>query len=315
MDPIAIRIANQRLNQAHPELAGRSLTLDPADASLRSEWQRYYHEAKAKAAPKPVVVPAAVPIPVAKGAIPACPGAPKPASVSKCDEVKNHVQEGDIVLRANSADEESELIAKMSGCDYSHAGIVARDAKGDLVVVDAYPGRGPAGDTKKNAVGSQSVDEFFCGHSATDGLVARPKDCVKAKQAADWALAQTKDPDYTFDLFDPWNKDNKLLYCADFVSQSFASAGVDLVPTKMDFLDASHRANTIALAREKAKESNWKAYIATDAQIEQRVLARSKGNSQYITPCQVANNAQTDPAAIYKAPAKAKPSLREKVGL
>ena len=44
MDPKAVRLANQQLWAAHPELAGRQLTDDPADAALRAEWSRYYKD-------------------------------------------------------------------------------------------------------------------------------------------------------------------------------------------------------------------------------------------------------------------------------
>src|ERR1022692_3553166 len=84
---------------------------------------------------------------------------------------------------------------------------------------------------------------FFCGHGATQGLVTRPKDDKAAKKAAQWAYDQSKDPDYTFDLFDPWNSDPKRLYCADFVYQSYQNAGTDLVPDKMDFFSPANKQN------------------------------------------------------------------------
>jgi hypothetical protein len=59
-------------------------------------------------------------------------------TTSNCKDMKNHVQEGDIVVRGERGDDESEFIAKVSRCNFSHAGIVARNEKGELVVVDAY---------------------------------------------------------------------------------------------------------------------------------------------------------------------------------
>jgi len=167
---------------------------------------------------------------------------------------------------------------------------VARDDKGQLVVVDAFPGRGPG---NKNAVQAISVDSFFCDkqYGATHGIVARPKDCVAAKKAAKWAMDQTKDPDYVFDLFDPWNSDPKRLYCADFVYQSYQNAGVDLVPAKMDFLSPDNKENTISAAREF--KGGW-AKLATDSMIEKELLKRGGGSSEYITPCQVGQNTKTD---------------------
>jgi uncharacterized protein YycO len=205
--------------------------------------------------------------------------------------MKNNVQEGDIVLRGEAGDAESEFIAKVSGCPYSHAGIVARNAAGDLVVVDAYPGR------SSGAVAEQSIDDFFCGHHATDGIVTRPKDCDAAKKAAKWAMDQTADPSYKFDLWDPWNNDPKSLYCADFVYQCFQNAGVDLVPVKTDLLDAAHRDKTIEEARKMAQQDTKLAKLASDKKIEAELRKRTGGNSEYITPCQMGINPGTDTVA------------------
>ena len=209
------------------------------------------------------------------------------------------------MLRGERGDDESEFIGKVSGCDYSHAGIVARDAKGDLVVVDAYPGRGSAKAKNKNAVGANPVDDFFCGHGATHGLVGRPKDCVKAQAAANWAMGQTKDLDYNFDLWDPWNNDPKELYCADFVHQSYQNAGMDIVPIKTDLLDSAHRGATISEARKMAAKDTGLAKFASDSRIEAELRSRTGGSSEYITPCQVGVNADTQTAVVYESPAAA----------
>lgn len=295
MDPNAVRIANQRLWAAHPELAGRQLTNDPTDAALRAEWRRHYQDATAASAPPPKAKPAPAPPPPPPVA--ACPATPKAVKTDDCAAIKNHVQEGDILLRGERGDEESEFIAKISKCAYSHAGIVAKDATGKLVVVDAYPGRGPK---NKNAVATSSVDDFFCGHKATQGIVARPKDCDAARKAATWALDQTKDPDYVFDLFDPWNNDPKRVYCADFVYQSYQNAGVDLVPAKMDFLSPANKTNTLAAAR----SFNPKARILTDSKLETELLKMTGGSSDYITPCQVADSPMNDRAVEFDTAGK-----------
>ena len=306
MDPAAVRLANEALWNAHPELGRRQLTNDPADAALRAEWMRNYNAAVAAAAPPPAVVPApAAPPPAAPAAV-ACSAPPSPVTTSDCKDIKNHVQEGDIVTRGESGDSESDFIAKVSKCNYSHAGIVARDAKGDLVVVDAYPGRAAG---NREAVAAHSVDDFFCGHGATQGQVTRPKDCAAAQKAAQWALKQTSDKDYIFDLFDPWNKDPKRLYCADFVYQSFQNAGVDLVPTKMDFLSPANRSNTISAARDF---KGGLAKIAPDSKIEKELLKMSGGSSEYITPCQVAGNAYTDPAVNFSSASSSSGSSSKK---
>lgn len=323
LDPAAVAAANAALWNAHPNLGGRQLTTGPADAALRQEWLSAYNAEMAKAPPPTAVAPVAAVAPPAVSPVMACGGAATPpVTVSDCKDVKNQVQEGDIVLRGERGDAESEFIGKVSGCDYSHAGIVARDSAGNLVVVDAYPGRGPGG-SGDEAVAAHPVDDFFCGYRGPDGkwhpggthgLVARPKDCAKAQQAAQWALAQTTDPDYKFKLFDPWNKDPKRLYCSDFVNQSFENSGVVLVPVKTDFLDAAHRATTLEEARKMAADDNRLAKFASDSKIESELRKRTGGSSEYITPCQVAVNANTDTTALYVSPAAAASSTGSKKG-
>jgi len=161
-------------------------------------------------------------------------------------KMKDCVQEGDIVLRQKKGDTESDLIANLSKDDYSHAGIVTRNQNGDLVVVDAYPGRGT---DNSNAVGEISVEEFFNAEHATSGGVFRYENPEVAKKAAEWAMQQTQSPDYTFDIYDPWNENPKNVYCSDFVSQAFENAGVTLVEEKIDFLSDANRANTAAAFR------------------------------------------------------------------
>lgn len=292
LDASAITIANERLWKAHPELARRSLTMDPADAALRAEWNKYYQEAVAAAAPPPAAAPAPAPPPPPAAPVAKCAPAPSPKTTADCHDMKNNVQEGDIVLRGESGDAESEFISKVSGCPYSHAGIVTRNAAGNLVVVDAYPGR------SSGAVAEQSVDDFFCGHHATDGIVTRPKDCEAAKKAAKWAMDQTKDPSYVFDLWDPWNNDPKSLYCADFVYQCFQNAGIDMVPVKTDLLDSAHRDTTIKEARKMADSKL--AAIAPDSKIEKELRKRTGGSSEYITPCQMGINSSTDTVETLK---------------
>jgi len=305
MDKNAVRIANQRLWDAHPELGGRSLSTDPADASLRTEWNRYYQNAVSATASQPKTKPSPAQTPPPATIITPCPLAPQAITVNNCQENKNHVQEGDIVLRGERGDSESEFISKISKCDYSHAGIVAKNERGELVVVDAYPGR-------NSAVGANSVDDFFCGHGATHGLAVRPKDCQAAKKAAQWAMAQTKEPDYVFDIWDPWNKDPKRLYCADFVYQSYQNAGVNLVPEKMDFLSDANRENTLSAVKESEKYKNLPLYeraLATDRKIAADLKKKAGGTSQYITPCQVASNPNMTKIVAFEKPVPAPATL------
>lgn len=296
MNPNSVRIANEKVWAAHPELKRRQLTGKPVDGPLRREWRQYYEDAETAAATKPAIAPAVAKPPAAVAPlVTICSPVPPVVKVNDCKEIEKHVAEGDIVVRGERGDPESDAIAKISKCQYSHAGIVARNAKGELVVVDAYPGRGPE-KTNTKAVGASSVREFFCDHKATQGMVARPKDCEKAKKAAQWALKESQDPSYKFDLWDPWSKNNKDVYCSDFVYQSFQNAGVDLVPAKMDFLSPANRQNTIDAAREF---KGGLARVAGDAKIENEMLKQTGGSSEYITPCQVASNANTEAAVIF----------------
>lgn len=314
LDRATVSAANEALWKAHPELGGRQLTTGSPDAALRHEWMQAYEAEVTKKPPPPAAVPAPAVPPAPAAPVVACgaaPPPPPPVNVGDCKAVKLQVQEGDIVLRGQRGDNESEFIGKVSGCDYSHAGIVARDESGDLVVVDAYPGRGPVEHTKKtnvrtntDAVEAHPVDEFFCGntdHRPTHGLVARPKDSAKAQQAAQWAIDQTSNPEYRFNLWNPWDKSPKQVYCSDFVYQCFQNAGLDIVPDKTDFLDATHRATTLA----EARKMDFLAMLATDEAIETDLRRRTGGSSEYITPCQVAVNPETQVTAFYESPAAA----------
>ena len=310
LDPAASNAANAAVWAAHPGLAGRQLTTDPADAPLRQEWRNAYNAELAKKPPPPVVVPVAVvPPPPLIGPVMACGAVPPSVTVTNCKDIAAHVQEGDIVVRGQSGDDESEFISTVSGCNYSHAGIVARDASGKLVVVDAYPARGPSKDYT-HAVAANPVDDFFCKHNATQGMVTRPKDCGKAQKAARWAVTQTADPSYKFNLWDPWNNDPKQVYCSDFVHQSFENGGTELVPFKADFLDAAHYANTMKAVR------TMKPIVTKplrDANIETKLRNKTGGSSEYITPCQVAVNAETQTIVNYVYSPPAKPSLGSKL--
>lgn len=56
----AVRVANERLWESHPELGRRQLTSAPEDAALRSEWRDYFAEASAPI-PPPLEVPSQPP--------------------------------------------------------------------------------------------------------------------------------------------------------------------------------------------------------------------------------------------------------------
>lgn len=226
-----------------------------------------------------------------------CPVTPTEKKITDCKAIKNHVKEGDVVLRSTPG-AESDLIRKASRCDYSHTGIVCKNAAGELVVVDAYPDR-TGGDVKE-----ESVDDFFCEHDTFKGLVARPKDCELGEKAAEWAMEQTKDPTYRFDIFDSADRNPKQLYCSDFVYQAYSNpevdpeTEVDLVPEKMDFLSQDNKKNTLEAVREYAKSGantgeklagKW----ASDDKLEAEFRKRT-GSPRYITPCQVAVNEHMD---------------------
>ncbi len=301
LDPNAVRIANEQLWKAYPELKRRQLTVKPEEAEYRRAWWKYYSEAAAKKPPEPEKKPSAKPphaLPAGPpGTVAKCPPAPTKRKATDCADVKNHVKEGDIVLRSTPGTD-SDLIRQAGRCDYSHAGIVSRNAAGDLVVVDAYP------DRTGGAVKEEPIDDFFCKHGTSKGLLARPKDPKLGEKAAKWAMEQTKDPAYQFDIFNPWNRDPKQLYCSDFVYQSYQNAGVELVDKKMDFLSSANKENTLEAMRTYMKkegdcEEKMAAKWASDETLENELKKRA-GGSEYITPCQVAMNANMDTAVDFE---------------
>lgn len=298
LDPKAVRAADEKLWAAHPELGGRRLTGSEGDSKYRAAWNRFYKEESEKKPPAAKEKPKPAPPPPEPDPVGTC-APPKKKTVKKCKDVSPEVKEGDVVLRSTPGDD-SDLIRSVAKCGYSHAGIVAKDSKGDLVVVDAYPGR-TNGDVK-----TETVDEFFCGHGTMKGIVARPKDCDTGEKAAQWAMEQTKETDYTFDLFNPWNGDPKQLYCSDFVYQSYGAAGATIVPDKMDFLAKDNKENTLDTLREfvkkNYKEDSKEARAARWAPdfIFERIVKSQFGGSEYITPCQVAFNDSMDTAVEYQ---------------
>lgn len=216
------------------------------------------------------------------------------AKAKDCKELAKQAREGDIVVRSTPG-EDSDLIRKLGRCEFSHAGIVTKDATGKLVVTDAYPGRGP-GD--KNAVGNESVEDFFCSphHGPPDkGLLARPKDSNIAKKAAEWAQKQTTDPAYKFDIFSDFRTTPKDVYCSDFVHQAFQNAGVDVVPTPMDFMSAANKQNTIDGVREF---KSLPRLLISDRKIESEIK-KTISNFEYITPCQVARNPNVSTVSFF----------------
>ena len=216
------------------------------------------------------------------------------AQSDDCKSLAQQAQEGDIVLRSTPG-ADSDLIRKLGNCEYSHAGIVTKNAAGKLVVVDAMPGRG---DDSTNAVGEEDIEEFFCGdsHGPPDkGMIARPNDPAVGQKAAEWAKQQTSDPAYRFDIFSDFRDSSKDLYCSDFVQQAFQNGGVDLVPSPMDFMSSANKQNTIDGVRAFAKTGGMGstaqlgAHLASDAKLEAKILQKVK-SFEYITPCQVAGS-------------------------
>jgi len=78
-----------------------------------------------------------------------------PMCVNDCKELAKQAKEGDIVARSTPGTD-SDLIRKLGNCEYSHAGIVTKNAAGELVVTDAYPGR------DDGAVKNESVENLLC---------------------------------------------------------------------------------------------------------------------------------------------------------
>lgn len=223
-----------------------------------------------------------------------------PASVSDCKELAKQAQEGDIVVRSTPGSD-SDLIRKLGKCEYSHAGIVTKNAAGDLVVTDAYPGR------NDGAVKNESVEDFFCNkdHGPPDkGTISRPNDPEVAKKAAEWAQSQTTDPAYTFDIFSDFRGSPNEVYCSDFVHQAFENAGVDIVPSPMDFMSSSNKKNTIDTMRDFAKTGGLGEGIQSMAEwapdFVLKIAIKTKySNFKYVTPCQVANSSQVSAVASF----------------
>jgi len=116
--PTPTQQANERLWAAHPELSGRALTSTTADAELRREWMRYYHEASEPSSPPdPEYTPAVTP----KSSFPPAP----PSSVTPCvSEEKCKDESGricrccnmsKITLYVQKGDSPSEIIVDSAG--------------------------------------------------------------------------------------------------------------------------------------------------------------------------------------------------------
>lgn len=221
------------------------------------------------------------------------------AGAQDCKSLAAQAQEGDIVLRSTPG-ADSDLIRKLARCDYSHSGIVTKNAAGQMVVVDAYPGR------SAGAVGEESVEDFFChkDHGPPDkGMVARPNDPAISKQAADWARLQLSDPAYKFDIASDFRDTAKDVYCSDFVYQAFQNGGTDLVPNPMDFMSPTSKQNTLDGLRDYVKDTGgvkekWGTKLASNSKIESEAKKKFT-NFEYITPCQVADNAHVKPVATF----------------
>ncbi len=231
---------------------------------------------------------------------------PVAAKPMDCKSLAESVKEGDVVLRSTAATE-SDLIRKLGGCDYSHAGIVTKDPTdpSKFMVTDAYPRGG-------SDVGTESVEDFFCSKKHSDppgtapdkGLVARPKDPAVAKKAAEWAQQQTKDPAYKFNIFNDFRSDPKDVYCSDFVHQAFQNGGVDVVPNPMDFMSSTNKANTVDALREFVKKGGYgrpaqmAEPLTSNSMLERKIKGKFT-NFEYITPCQVANNSHMTKVASF----------------
>lgn len=80
-------------------------------------------------------------------------------------------------------------------------------------------------------------------------------------------------------------RDPQDVYCSNFVHQAFQNAGVDIVPTPLDFLSAANKQNTIDRIRELKSVSGFAPDWKVESQIKKAI-----SNFEYITPCQVALN-------------------------
>lgn len=214
---------------------------------------------------------------------------PPTTVATKPEDIKNHLKEGDIVLRMGP-EGESNLIAEATRTNYSHAGIVVMNDKGEPMIVDAYP------DRDDGAVKAITPESFFGEGHAVSGGVFRHKDSAAATSAAQWANQQTKDPDYKFELFSPWNEDKKSVYCSDFVYQAYSNAGKTLVERKYDLLSDQNIENTVTALR---KHGGFKAKLASDQKIEERAREMAE-SGEFIAPGQLAESPDVCPAVDFK---------------
>lgn len=100
LSPQAIEAANQGLWQAHPELKGRQLTMEPADARYRKEWFDRYQAALKPSVPGPSASPPVVPKPPASS-VQSCPNIVPPSLTP--DEINKRLDAASWLTRDDEA--------------------------------------------------------------------------------------------------------------------------------------------------------------------------------------------------------------------
>ena len=215
--------------------------------------------------------------------------------VNDCQKIGENLKEGDLVFRSDRHSHVSELIREITGCHYSHVGIVAKDTDGNLVIVDADEKRGKNEDGSSNnsqAVAAITVEKFFCESRATQGLVVRPKNNKASQKAAKWAMEQTKNKEYKYDIWDPWASNKKTVYCSDLVYQAFKNIGINLSRRKLRLFTKKRIQQELTAIRKYSSSKTFNvgdkeslAFFLDDEELEKIMRKKTHNKTTYINPC------------------------------
>ena len=142
------------------------------------------------------------------------------------DSVVALCREGDIVLRSGTSLESHVVAAANMRAGYSHCGIVARGAGGQLLVVHAVPDE-PDFSGDPDRVKAEPFRVFFARRRARSGCVLRCADSVAARRSAEHAMVLFRrrtlfDHDYD-------EHDSTRMYCSELVYYVYDHAGVRLI--------------------------------------------------------------------------------------
>ncbi|MCP4133285.1 MAG: hypothetical protein GY754_20115 [bacterium] len=222
----------------------------------------------------------------------------------KDQEIKLEVlAPGDIILREGEGND-SELIMGITGGKYSHAGIICyNSSEKKMVVVDAYPGRGPARSSEKkasktsfHAIKAITVKDFV-DHSVKTDVYRYKGSRDNARKAARWALAQEPDTNYLFSLFDETlSKGDKNLYCSEFVYYCYQEQGANLVPIPLNIKSTANKSRTLQALMKFTRAENSKAHLLSDTELRTRLendASYKNHGGIFVSPQQLADSGDT----------------------